>query len=134
MTKLVESIIKILNDHSEGVDYSPACALHEASFKTVATKIDSLLTDKNKVGSGITEEMLRRMECNLDQALLDDTGIGGILNIKDTDTCYICGAKQIGGGNSLHCWDVQYECGCGITGAITDGDIFLEKECKSKKK
>ena len=51
------------------------------------------------------------------------------LDIIDTNICYICGAKEKRNGNSFHCWDIEYECGCRILGAISDNDIYLDTPC-----
>jgi len=51
------------------------------------------------------------------------------LNIPDVSCCYICGAKEKRSGNSLHCWDIEYECGCRIWGGISDDGIYLDMAC-----
>ena len=51
------------------------------------------------------------------------------LNIHDVSCCYICGAKEKRSGDSLHCWDIEYDCGCRIWGASGDDGIYLAKEC-----
>ena len=56
------------------------------------------------------------------------------LDIIDVEFCYNCKSKQKRSGNSLHCWDIEYECGCKIWGAIDDKRILLDKECPNKNK
>ena len=51
------------------------------------------------------------------------------LHIADVSCCYVCGAKEKRSGNSLHCWDIEYECGCSIWGAISDKNIYLNERC-----
>lgn len=51
------------------------------------------------------------------------------LDIADVSFCYICGAKEKRSGNSLHCWDIEYLCGCKICGAISDDVIYLDVVC-----
>ena len=51
------------------------------------------------------------------------------IEIDDATKCYVCGAKEKVSGNSLHCWDVEYDCGCKIWGPIGDEAIFLDVEC-----
>jgi len=46
--------------------------------------------------------------------------------------CYICGAKEKRRGNSFHCWDIEYECGCKIYGAIIDNIIHLDTVCPNR--
>ena len=53
--------------------------------------------------------------------------------IEDASKCYICGAVEKHSGNSLHCWDIEYECGCKIWGAISEKEIYLEKPCPNEK-
>ena len=55
------------------------------------------------------------------------------LNISDLSQCYICGAKEKRHGNSLHCWDIEYECGCKIWGSISDKVICLDIPCPNNK-
>ena len=49
------------------------------------------------------------------------------------DKCPYCGAKIAEETSSLHVWEIEYECGTTITGALdteTHGDEYLiEKEC-----
>ena len=58
------------------------------------------------------------------------------LNINNITFCYKCGAKKKNESNSLHIWEVEYECGCKIWGAIdtkTHGDkIEIYTSCKSE--
>jgi len=53
--------------------------------------------------------------------------------IHDISCCFVCGAKIKREGNSHHVWDIEYECGCKIWGAIdteTHGDsIGLNVKC-----
>jgi len=39
-------------------------------------------------------------------------------NINNTNTCYVCGAEELGRSHSLHIWIIVYECGCRIWGAL----------------
>ena len=55
------------------------------------------------------------------------------LKIDNTDSCYICGSPEKRYGNSLHCWDIEYTCGCTIIGAISDDGIYLHKPCPNAK-
>lgn len=36
----------------------------------------------------------------------------------DLSHCFVCGAKIKCENNSLHVWDIEYECGCKIWGAV----------------
>ena len=51
-----------------------------------------------------------------------------LIDIADTNVCYICGSPEIDNGNSMHMWHVEYECGCKICGALGDKDIYLWDE------
>jgi len=51
------------------------------------------------------------------------------LEIENTDICYVCGAPKIHLGVSMHCWDIEYECGCQIFGPIDSNAITLGTEC-----
>ena len=57
------------------------------------------------------------------------------LHISDVSCCYKCGSKIKREGNSLHVWDIEYECGCRIWGALdtaTHGDrIEIDVECNN---
>jgi hypothetical protein len=53
---------------------------------------------------------------------------------NDLTFCPICKAKQIRDGSSLHGWDIEYECGCVLMGAIGDADIYIDKPCLAIKK
>lgn len=55
------------------------------------------------------------------------------LFIEDTTICPFCGSTQKRDGCSLHVWDIEYECGCVIVGAISDKGIALYKECPNRK-
>lgn len=53
--------------------------------------------------------------------------------IHDVSCCFVCGAKIKKEGSSLHVWNIEYECGCKIWGAIdvkTHGDsIEIDVRC-----
>ena len=51
------------------------------------------------------------------------------LNISDLTCCHFCSSKQKRTGNSLHCWTVEYVCGCVVWGSISDDGIYLDVEC-----
>ena len=55
----------------------------------------------------------------------------------DKDTCSFCGAKIKDTNNSLHIWEIEYECGYSISGAIdteTHGDkIYVDVKCPNEK-
>jgi len=55
------------------------------------------------------------------------------IEIFDRTKCYVCDSKVKRQGSSLHVWDIEYECGCRIFGAIdtdTHGNgIEVGKEC-----
>lgn len=55
---------------------------------------------------------------------------------KSTDFCYKCGSKIKSRGNSTHIWEIEYECGCKIWGAIDTKshgkEIYIENDCKNK--
>lgn len=55
------------------------------------------------------------------------------LFIEDTTNCYVCGSPEKRNGCSLHVWDIEYECGCTIIGAIGGKEIYLENKCPNKK-
>jgi hypothetical protein len=59
-------------------------------------------------------------------------------SLVDTTKCPHCGSLIKDEGNSLHCWHIEYECGCKIWGVIdteTHGDgAVLETECSNIKK
>lgn len=49
--------------------------------------------------------------------------------------CPVCNSNEKRIGNSLHCWDVEYECGCKIWGALSsDGLYEIDVECPNKLK
>jgi len=50
-------------------------------------------------------------------------------NKNNISCCYNCGAKIKREGNSLHAWDIEYECGCKIWGAIDNDGIDIEVDC-----
>ena len=52
--------------------------------------------------------------------------------IDDVNHCPYCKAEIISQGNSLHCWDIKYECGCQIMGAIGNDDVYVSAECSEK--
>lgn len=47
--------------------------------------------------------------------------------------CEHCEAPYVGGGDSLHCWDAQYECGGSIIGAFGMDGHIEDKPCPNKK-
>lgn len=51
------------------------------------------------------------------------------IKVSDVTNCYVCGAKQVRDGYSLHCWDIEYACGCKIWGALGVDSIWLSKKC-----
>ena len=55
------------------------------------------------------------------------------LKLENTDNCYICGSPEKRSGDSLHCWDIEYECGCRIWGAISSPGIYLSVPCPNTK-
>ena len=50
-------------------------------------------------------------------------------NINDTNTCYVCGAREIATTSSLHVWLITYECGCRIWGAISSKEVEVDNKC-----
>lgn len=50
-------------------------------------------------------------------------------DINNTNTCYICGAKEIATTSSLHVWMITYHCGCKIWGAIGGKEIDVDTKC-----
>lgn len=42
----------------------------------------------------------------------------GIQHNNDMDCCSVCNASLKKSSNSLHVWELEYECGCRIWGAI----------------
>jgi hypothetical protein len=52
-----------------------------------------------------------------------------ILNISDTTYCYNCGANEKYTGESLHYWNIIYECSSEIVGIHDNENIYLRKEC-----
>ncbi len=50
----------------------------------------------------------------------------------DINLCYICGAEVNRKGNSLHCWDIEYKCGCKIYGAFDNEKIYKEGGCSNE--
>ena len=65
----------------------------------------------------------RRMDITFDKEL----------NIEDISKCYICGSPQKRDGCSLHCWDIEYKCGCQVWGALGIDGIYLMNECPNEK-
>ena len=51
------------------------------------------------------------------------------LKIEDASTCYICGSPEKIFSTSLHIWEIEYACGCKITGAMGYSEIYLDKKC-----
>jgi len=45
------------------------------------------------------------------------------------DTCETCGAPIRREGQSLHVWDIEYECGRRIWGAVYSDQVNVEAEC-----
>lgn len=66
--------------------------------------------------------------------------IEGLSSHKDSDSdlskCPFCGSSSINRSSSLHCWEIQYECGCEVGGAIAseEYEVYLTEECKTEKK
>lgn len=50
-------------------------------------------------------------------------------DINKTDTCYVCGAKEVATSSSLHVWMITYNCGCKIWGAFGSKEVQLETKC-----
>lgn len=57
----------------------------------------------------------------------------GRLNTDDVGKCKDCGSIAFRAGVSLHCWDIEYECGCRIWGTLDGDDINTITECPNKK-
>jgi len=55
------------------------------------------------------------------------------IEVKDIHECYVCGSKEKTISDSLHCWVVEYECGCKVLGAYDDESVYLYEECKNIK-
>jgi hypothetical protein len=55
------------------------------------------------------------------------------MEIFDRTKCFVCDSGVKRKGSSLHAWDIEYDCGCRIFGAIdTDtrgNEIEVGKEC-----
>jgi hypothetical protein len=51
------------------------------------------------------------------------------LNIGAVSCCYNCGSKAIEFNNSLHCYDIKYECGARIIGVIGKDTYSLDIHC-----
>jgi hypothetical protein len=52
------------------------------------------------------------------------------LEIKNADTCYVCGAREIATNYSLHVWNIRYNCGCEIFGAVGNNtDVTIITMC-----
>lgn len=60
------------------------------------------------------------------------------MKIENTRNCFVCGSEVKREGSSLHCWDIEYECGCRIFGAIDEethgNEVEVGKECENKSK
>jgi hypothetical protein len=58
------------------------------------------------------------------------------INIENFSKCYICGSNIKKQGNSLHVWDIEYECGLKIWGAIDtkthSNNIQIKKNCPNQ--
>lgn len=55
------------------------------------------------------------------------------LKIEDASSCYVCGSPEKNFLTSLHVWEIEYECGCKITGAMGYPEIYLDKKCPENK-
>lgn len=55
------------------------------------------------------------------------------LEISDTTHCYVCGSDGKSSSNSLHVWEILYECGCKIWGPLGKEGIYLDTECPNEK-
>lgn len=51
------------------------------------------------------------------------------VEVFDKTICSVCGSKLKREGCSLHAWDVEYECGHHMYGAIDSDETFVNKEC-----
>lgn len=54
--------------------------------------------------------------------------------ITDYEYCYICGSPEKRSGDSLHVWDIEYQCGCRLVGALGDPTDYLEQPCPNETK
>ncbi len=50
----------------------------------------------------------------------------------EENKCATCGAKEKSSGNSLHCWDIVYECGSELWGTIGTDEIHITTTCPNK--
>ena len=57
-----------------------------------------------------------------------------ITKITDYEHCYMCGSPEKRSGNSLHVWDIEYECGCQLIGTLGDSTNYLETPCPNETK
>ena len=54
--------------------------------------------------------------------------------ITDYEHCYICGSLEKRSGNSLHVWDIEYQCGCRLVGALGDPTDYVDIPCPNESK
>ena len=50
-------------------------------------------------------------------------------DINNTNTCYVCGAREVATSSSLHVWMITYNCGCRIWGAFGSTAIDVDRKC-----
>lgn len=50
-------------------------------------------------------------------------------DINKTDTCYVCGSKEVYTTSSLHVWLITYSCGCRIWGTFGSKEIEIDNKC-----
>ncbi len=59
------------------------------------------------------------------------------LENNNLDNCCHCGSKVKKNCDSLHCWEIEYECGYRIVGAIDTkehgSDTMVLKKCPQEK-
>ena len=60
------------------------------------------------------------------------------MKIEDTSKCYSCGSSIKRQGSSLHAWDIEYECGARIFGAIDTNhhgeEVAIDPKCPKNDK
>lgn len=49
------------------------------------------------------------------------------------DKCPICKCNSTHHGSSMHGWDIVYECGCRVCGAISDDIVSMSTNCPEYK-